>query len=75
MTIDEVKEIYKDRFKFNLTIYDKSTLEPTVSFVDKLDGISYKVTLHHHMLLEKIIENIIIEKRNNKIESILTKKI
>jgi hypothetical protein len=71
MTIDEIKEIYKHRFRFNLIVYDKNTLEPTISFVDKLDGISYKVTLHHHMLLDKIIENIIIEKRDNKIESIL----
>ena len=73
MTIDEVKKIYKDRFIFNTTIYNKTTLEPTVSFVDKLDGTRYKIILHHHILLDKVIENIIIEKRDNKIESRLNK--
>jgi hypothetical protein len=73
MTIEEAKEIYKDRFKFNLTVYNESTLEPTVSFIDKLDGISYKIILHHHILLDRILENIIIEKRDNKIESIINK--
>jgi hypothetical protein len=73
MTIEEAKEIYKDRFRFNLTVYDKNTLEPTVSFIDKLDGVSYKIILHHHILLDRILENIIIEKRDNKIESIINK--
>jgi hypothetical protein len=73
MTIDEVKKIYKDRFKFNLTVYNETTLEPTISFVDMLDGKAYKIVLHHHILLDRVIENIVVEKRDNKIESILTK--
>jgi hypothetical protein len=35
--------------------------------------MSYKIILHHHILLDRILENIIIEKRDNKIESIINK--
>ena len=48
------------------------TFDPIVSFIDNLDNIHYKIEMATAVSIETILENIIQEKRNKKINNILS---
>jgi uncharacterized membrane protein len=48
------------------------TFDPIVSFIDTLDNMQYKIEMATAVSLETILENIIQEKREKKINNILS---
>jgi hypothetical protein len=72
MDINQIEKKFKGRFKFALTTHNIDTYDPIVSFVDTLDNIQYKIEMATAISLETILENIIQEKRDKKINNILS---
>ena len=70
MTIKDLEENYTNRFKFDLTTYDPSTFEPFYKFRDTVTNKRYEVEGADINLIKDLIENIIIETRNNRIEDL-----
>lgn len=67
---DDIKIKFSNRFEFGVTTYNKYTLMPSFNFRDKMDNFSYKVECYLPEL-ESHLNNIIISKRDNKINSLL----
>ncbi len=72
MNIDQIEKKFKGRFKFELTTHNMHTFDPIVSFIDTLDNMQYKIEMATAVSLETILENIIKEKRDKKINTILS---
>lgn len=72
MDIKKIEKMYKGRFKFGLTTHNVQTYDPVVTFIDTLDNFQYKIEMGTAVSLETILENIIQEKRDKKINNILS---
>ncbi len=72
MDIKRVEKKFKGRFKFELTTHNINTYDPVVTFIDTLDNFQYKIEMATAVSLETILENIIQEKRDKKINTILS---
>jgi len=72
MDINQIERKFKGRFRFELTTHNTHTYDPIVSFVDTLDNIQYKIEMATAISLETILENIIQEKRDKKINNVLS---
>lgn len=71
MNIRIIEEKYKDRFIFLNTVFCKKTHYPIFSLKDTLDDIEYQFKSPSGVDVEMFLQNLIIEKRNRKIEKIL----
>lgn len=72
MDINKIEKDFKYRFKFELSTLNPYANNPIITFSDTKDGMIYKIEMLTAISLETILENIIKEKRDNKIKNILT---
>ena len=74
MDIKGIEKLFKGRFKFSLTTYNMNTHDAIITFKDTTDGIVYKIEMATAVSLETILENIIKDKRDNKLKNVLNEK-
>jgi hypothetical protein len=72
-------EKFGGRFKKDLTVYSANTLLPVYSFVDTVDGERFQIQIDsfaadHEIVIENILNEKIIFKRDNKIKNVLNEK-
>ena len=72
MDIKSIEKLFKGRFKFSLTTHNIHTYYAIITFKDTTDGMVYKIEMVTAISLETILENIIQEKREKKINNILS---
>jgi hypothetical protein len=70
MNLKLIEIKYRNRFKFSNTFFGK-TCNPIFSFIDQQDGTEYTIEAGLNVDLESVLENIIKDKRNLKINQIL----
>lgn len=68
----EIEDLFKGRFKFGLTTFNPQTHDALITFTDTYDGMIYKIEMVTAISIETILENIIKDKRDNKLKKILT---
>ena len=72
MDIKQIEKKFKGRFKFGLITHNVHTYDSIVTFIDTLDNFQYKIEMVTAVSLETILENIIQDKRDKKINNILS---
>jgi len=70
MNLKLIEIKYRNRFKFSNTFFGK-TCNPIFNFIDQQDGTEYTIEAGLNVDLESVLENIIKDKRNLKINQIL----
>ncbi len=71
MDIQNIEKQFNFRFKFK-PITHNNWYETIVEFTDTNDGMIYKIEMLTAISLETILENIIKDKRDNKITNVLS---
>jgi hypothetical protein len=71
MNLKLIEIKYKNRFKFFNTVFAEKTFSPIFHFIDQQDGTEYTIEAGLNVDLESVLENIIKDKRNLKINQIL----
>jgi len=74
MDIKSIEKLFKGRFKFSLTTNNIHTYDAIITFKDTTDGMVYKIEMSTAVSLETILENIIKDKRDNKLKNVLNEK-
>jgi hypothetical protein len=77
--IENLLKKFGGRFKNHLTTYSTNTLLPVYSFEDKVDGERFQIQIDSfaadpEMVIENILNEKIVFKRDNKIKSVLNEK-
>ncbi len=77
--IEDLLKKFGGRFENDLTTYSANTLLPIYSFVDTADGERFQIQIDslaadHGIVLENVLNDKIIYKRDNKIQSVLNEK-
>ncbi len=72
-------EKFGGRFKSHLTTYSANTLLPVYSFEDTVDGERFQIQIDSfaadpEIVISNILNEKIISKRDNKIQSVLNEK-
>jgi len=71
MNLKLIEKQYNSRFVFSNTTFCEKTLYPIFRFTDTWDNKEYIVESSTDVLLENVLHNIIVDKRNTKIDKIL----
>ena len=67
MNLKLIENQFNQRFKFKNTYFCEKTLHPIYTFIDTWDQTEYRVESSMNVQLEIVLQNIIKDKRNLKI--------
>ena len=78
--IENLLKKFNGRFEKDLTTYNTNTLLPIYSFVDKNDGERFQIQIDsfsadHEIVLQNVLNQKIIYKRDSKLKIILNEKL
>lgn len=71
MNLKLIEEKFYFRFKFYNTTFCEKTFYPTYRFIDTIDKTEYILDCGPDVDLQTVLQNLIIEKRNSKIDEII----